>query len=154
MKKMIFVSSGNAVLFILLGLAFLFPVSEYQQTEVVGLSGTLTIFPFLLLAYLILYPSVFFVLRKMLKWNKKDSSELTFSDEREKIVVSEAVKISYRILITGLLFSIPFLGCVRLFSLFTHSEISMYFVSVLLCTLLLIISTIAYCIKWCIEYRK
>ncbi|MBN7772301.1 hypothetical protein [Clostridium aminobutyricum] len=153
MKKTIFISVGNTILFLLFGLAFLFPFSEIHL-ENTGFSGTITIYPILLVIYLVIYPVVYYVLGKILKWSKKGSSELTFSDEREKVIVSEAAKTSYKILVGGLIIIIAIIGGVQFFSLFTHENISIYIVSVLLLTILLVISTVVYCIKWCLEYRK
>jgi hypothetical protein len=107
-----------------------------------------------LIIYLIIYPVVYYTIGKILKWNKKDNSELSYSDEREKVIVSEAAKTSYKILVGGLIIIIAIIGGVRFFSLFTHENISIYFVSVLLLTILLVISTVLYCIKWCMEYRR
>ncbi|WP_312443321.1 hypothetical protein [Lacrimispora sp.] len=154
MKKTIFISVGNTILFLLFGLAFLFPFSEIYQVENTGFSGTISIYPILLIIYLIIYPVVYYTIGKKLKWNKKDNSELSFSDEREKVIVSEAAKTSYKILVGGLIIIIAIIGGVRFFSLFTHENISIYFVSVLLLTILLVISTVFYCIKWCLEYRR
>lgn len=154
MKKTIFISIGNTILFLLFGLTLLFPFSEIHQIETAGFSGTITIYPMLLAIYLIIYPVVYFTIEKKLKWSIKDNSELAFSDEREKVIVSEAAKTSYKILVGGLIAIIAIIGGVKFFSLFTHETISIYFVSVLLITILLVLSTVLYCIKWCLEYRK
>ncbi|WP_349948188.1 hypothetical protein ABFV83_06960 [Lacrimispora sp. BS-2] len=154
MKKTIFISVGNIILFLLFGLTFLFPFSEIYQIETMGFRGTFTVYPILLVIYLIIYPVVYHITGKKLKWNKKDNSELSYSDEREKVIVSEAAKTSYKILIGGLIVIIAIIGGVRFFSLFTHEYISIYFVSVLLLTILLVVSTAFYCIKWCLEYRR
>ncbi|MDR1770963.1 MAG: hypothetical protein LBS02_10030 [Hungatella sp.] len=154
MKKTIFISVGNIILFLLFGLTFLFPFSEIYQIEITGFRGTFTIYPILLVIYLIIYPVVYYITGKKLKWNKKDNSELSFSDEREKVIVSEAAKTSYKILVGGLIVIIAIIGGVEFFALFTHENISIYFVSVLLLTILLVVSTVFYCIKWCLEYRR
>ncbi len=154
MKKIVIKSVGNLVLFSLFGLAFLFPFSEIQSVEHVGFSTTIAIYPVLLAAYLIICPALYYILRKKLTWSKNDISELAFSDEREKMIVAEATKTSYITLICGLIASIAIIGGVKLFSLFTHEDINIYFISILLMTILLVLSTISYCIKWCLEYRK
>jgi fatty acid desaturase len=154
MKKTIFISISNTILFLLFGLTLLFPFSEIHQIGTAGFSGTITIYPMLLAIYLIIYPVVYFTIGKKLKWSIKDNSELKFSDEREKVIVSEAAKTSYKILVGGLIAIIAIIGGVKFFSLFTHETISIYFVSVLLITILLVLSTVIYCIKWCLEYRK
>lgn len=154
MRKTIFISAGNTMLFLLFGLTFLFPFSDIHQIESTGFSGTITIYPILLIIYLIIYPIVYYILGKILKWGDKNNSELTFSDEREKVIVSEAAKTSYKVLMGGLIVILAIIGGVRFFSLFTHENISIYFTSVLLLTMLLVISTVLYCIKWCLGYRK
>lgn len=154
MKKIIVKSIGNIILFLLFGLAFLFPFSEMQSNRNIGFSATLSIYSILLAVYLMIYPILHYVLWKRLKWSKANASELAFSDEREKVIVAEATKTSYTILIGGLIAAIAIIGGAKLFSLFTHKNISIYFISILLITLLLIISTISYCVKWCLEYRR
>jgi hypothetical protein len=154
MKKIIIKSAGNIILFLLFGLTFLFPFTEIQPIQNLGFSATISIFPILLAVYFIIYPILYYVFWKRLKWSKTDVSELAFSDEREKVIVAEATKISYIILSGGSILVIAIIGGLKLFSLFTHENISMYFISILLITLLLVISTFSYCIKWCLEYRK
>lgn len=153
MKKIMFQCLCNTLLFTLFGLAFLFPFSSITQTEN-GFSGTITIFPILLFGYLIIYPTIYYVFKTLFKWDKKDNTELAYSDEREKTIVAEATKTVYKILIGGLFSSIAILGGVRFFSLFSHENINIYFISVLLLTILLILSSVSYCIKWCVEYYK
>lgn len=153
MKKIMFQCIGNTLLFALFGLAFLFPFSNINQVES-GFSGTVTIFPMLLLGYLIIYPTIYYVFKTIFKWDRKDNTELAFADEREKTIVAEATKTVYKILIGGLLGSIAIIGGARFFSLFSHETINIYFISVLLMTILLILSSICYCIKWCVEYYK
>ncbi len=88
MKKIIFQCVGNAVLFTLFGLAFLFPLSGISQNENI-LSGTITCFPIMFVGYLIIYPIANYIISKIFRWNKKDNSELAFSDEREKLIVAQ-----------------------------------------------------------------
>ena len=76
MEKIIIKSVGNILLFSLLGLAFLFPLTEIQSIENVGFRATISIYPILLAVYLIVYPIIYYILSKKLKWSKKDVSEL------------------------------------------------------------------------------
>lgn len=153
MKKTVILCVGNTLLFTLFGLAFLLPFSEISQMEF-GFNGTVTIFPFLLIAYLIAYPIIWFILKKKYHWGKKDNSELAYSDEREKIIVAESTKTAYIVLIGGLILIIAAIGGVKFFSLSTGMNISSYTVSVALLTVLLDVATISYCVKWCLEYNK
>lgn len=153
MKKTVFQCIGNVFLFTLLGLAFLYPFSEIVQTEFM-LGGSVSIFPILLIAYLVIYPAVYYILAKKYNWAKGSNTELAYSDEREKIIVAESTTVAYKALIGGLIFTIPAIGGVRLFSLFTGMEISVYAASVAMLTALLNIATILYCAKWCKEYKK
>ena len=153
MKKTVFQCIGNVLLFTLMGLAFMFPFSEVTQMEM-GFQGSITIFPFLLIAYLIVYPIVHYILVKKYHWGKSANSELAYSDEREKIIVSESTKIAYRVLIGGLIITIAAIGGIKFFSLSTGMDISTYSTSIALLTVLLDIATISYCVKWCREYKK
>ena len=67
---------------------------------------------------------------------------------------AESTKTAYKVLICGLLVSIAALGGVKFFSLFTGMAISVYAASIALLTALLDAATIAYCVKWCAEYKK
>lgn len=153
MNKMIFQCSGNAILFLLLGLAFLFPFSEIVQFEG-GFGASVSIFPCLLLIYLVAFPVLYYVLAKKNRWKDKKGSELAYSDEREKAIVAEATRAAYLVLVGGLIMSIAAIGGVRLLSLATGVGISIYAVSVALLMALLVVATVTYCIKWCLEYRK
>ena len=153
MRKTIFQCVGNTMLFTLFGLAFLFPASDVTKSEM-GFSASLTIFPFLLLAFFIAYPIMYHILAKKYQWGKKNNSELSYSDEREKIIVAESTKTAYTVLIGGVLFIIAVIGGINVFSLFTGMTISIYPISITLLTLLLNIAMISYCVKWCLEYKK
>ena len=153
MKKTIIHCIGNLLLFTLMGLAFLFPFSEVSKMEI-GFQGSVTVFPFLLIGYLIMCPIVHYILAKKYHWKKRADSELAYSDEREKIIVAESTKISYQVLIGGLITTIAVIGGVKFFSLFTSVEISIYSTSITLLTVLLDIAAISYCIKWCQEYKN
>lgn len=153
MKKTIMLCTGNMILFTLLGLSFLFTFSEVRPYEF-GLSGTITIFPLLLAAYLIIYPIAYHMLARKNKWKKKGNSELSYLDEREKDIVAESTKTAYKVLMGGLIGMISLLGGVRFYSLCTHIEISFYILSITLLVALLDITTMLYCIRWCLEYKK
>ena len=153
MKKTVFQCFGNVLLFTLMGLTFMFPFSEVTQMEM-GFQGTVTIFPILLIAYLIVYPIVHYILVKKYHWGKSANSELAYSDEREKIIVSESTKVAYKVLIGGLIITIAAIGGIKIISLSTGMDISTYSTSIALLTVLLDIATISYCVKWCREYKK
>lgn len=153
MKKMIFQCVSNVLLFSLFGLAFLFPFREISQSEF-GFNVTFGIFPVLLIASLIAYPILYYVLAKKYCWGKKDNSELSYSDEREKIIVAEATKIAYKVLVGGVAIIIAVIGGLRFFFLFTGMNLSIYSVAIALLTLLLDAAAISYCVKWCLEYKK
>ena len=168
MRKTIFLCVGNILLFALFGLAFLFPFSEFthicsvhlypyfpELTQIeYGLQLHLTIFPFLLLAYLIAYPVIYYILANRCGWRKGADSELSYADEREKVIVAASTKAAYQVLIGGLLFLIATIGGVRFFSLFTGMELSIYATTVALLTALLIVASVFYCVTWCREYQR
>jgi len=153
MRKTMIQCVGNVILFTLLGLAFIFPTSEVTKIEM-GLSANLTIFPVLLVTYLIAYPVIYYIISKKYQWGKRDISELTYTDEREKIIVAESTKTAYKVLVGGLLIIIAVIGGVNFLSLFTGIATNLYSISITLLTLLLNIAMISYCVKWCLEYKK
>ena len=153
MKKVIFNCANNILLFTLFGLAFMFPFSTVRQMTD-GVDVSLTAFPIIFIVYLLIYPFLYFFIRKKFHWEKKDNSELVFADEREKEIVSQATTTTYKVLIGGLISAVAIIAVVRFFALFIHRDVSIYKVSVLSITLLLILAMITYCMKWCSEYRK
>lgn len=159
MMRTMTVCLGNLVLFILMGLAFLFPCSEYTLVESgFGITFKPTVFPLLLLAYLVVYPIVYAVLSRRFRWSGRFGrqlvSELSFSDERERAIVGEASKASYLVLVGGLIAIIPLLGGVKLMSDFSRAGIDMYAVAVAALTALLAIATVTYGVRWYCGYRK
>jgi hypothetical protein len=155
MRRTVFLCVANALLFALVGLAFLYPVSELVQSQPPpGLEFRPTVFPLLLTVYLIIYPVTCFILAKKYRWGKHADSELTYADEREKTIVAESTKVAYKVLIGGLIVIIPIIGGVKFISLFSGMDVSIYSVSIALLTALLVIATISYCVKWCLEYKR
>jgi len=94
------------------------------------------------------------VIAKKYHWGKKYNSELAYSDEREKTIVAESMKIAYTVLVGGLIITIAVIGGAKFFSLSTGLGISTYSIAIALLTALLDIATISYCVKWCREYKK
>ena len=94
------------------------------------------------------------VIAKKYHWGRKYSSELAYSDEREKTIVAESTKIAYMVLVGGLIVIISVIGGAKFFSLSTGLDISTYSIAIALLTALLDIATISYCVKWCREYKK
>lgn len=153
MKKTIFICSGNAILFLLLGLAFAFPADEVQLIEGAGFGAAVSVFPLLLLGYLMVYPLCFYVLKKLFGWHGPSDSELSYADEREKTLVAEAAKVSYVVLVGGILTVIAALGGLAFFSLFTQTSYNSYATAILLLSGVLMLSSISYGVKWCLGYR-
>ncbi len=155
MKKVIFECTGNSILFILVGLMLIHPFSDYQNSvnEFYFKTG---IFPAIFFFYLIIFIGMRFLIYKNGMKSLYKESELTFSDEREKIIVAESTKISYQVLVGGLLVTMTLLAGIRFFSLtFLQSmEINMYAASIGLVTLNLVFAMISYCVKWCVDYKK
>lgn len=94
------------------------------------------------------------ILARKYHWEKSANSELTYSDEREKVIALESTKIAYKLLTGGLIVTIAAIGGVKFFSLSTSMDISTYSTSVALLTVLLDIATILYFVKWYREYKK
>lgn len=159
MMRTMTICLGNLVLFILMGLAFLFPFSEYSLVEGgFGIMFRPTVFPLLLLAYLVAYPILYAVLSRRFGWRghfgRQPVSELSFSDERERAIVGEASKASYLVLVGGLIVIIPLLGGVKLVSDFSRAGIDMYVIAVAALTVLLAVATVTYGARWYCDYRK
>ncbi len=155
MKKVIFECIGNSILFILMGLLLIFPFSSFKADDS-GFEVTLSIFPLIFFGYFILFLVIrFFILHDGKKSNFS-VSELTFSDEREKIIVAESTKFSYQVMITGLIVSAAVLSGIQAFShIFSNNNfISSYSAGIALIVLNLVLGVLSYALKWCIEYQK
>jgi len=154
MKRVIFECIGNSILFVLAGMMLIHPFSEFQNTDEKFYFAT-GIFPLIFVLYLIVFGLVRLVVYKKSKKPFKDS-ELSFSDEREKIIVAESTKLAYQVIITSLLVIMAVLAGIRFFSLtiLQNMGIDLYSVSIALITVTLVFAMLAYGIKWCVEYRK
>lgn len=155
MKKVIFECVGNSILFILAGLMLIYPCSDYQNNanEFYFKTG---IFPAIFFFYLIVFIGMRFYIYKNGMKSLYKESELTYSDEREKIIVAESTKIAYQVLLFGLMITMALLAGIRFFSLtiLQSMEINIYAVSIGLVTLNLVFAMISYCVKWCVEYKR
>ncbi len=155
MKKVVYECVGNSILFALMGLMLTQPFSEYS-TGADGFYAVTGVLPVVFIVYLILFAGFrFFIFRKGKKSLYKDS-ELSFADEREKIIVAESTKTAYQVLVFGLIVSMAVLAGTRFFSLtfLENANISIYTVGIALITINLILAMISYCLKWCREYKK
>ena len=155
MKKVIYECVGNSILFALMGLTLIHPFSEFSGSFE-GFSAVTSVLPFIFIIYLILFAGIRFFVFRDGKKSQYHNSELSFSDEREKIIVSESTKTAYRVLVFALILSMAILAVTRFFSLtfLKNANISIYVVGVFLITMNLILAMISYCVKWCREYKK
>ena len=153
MKKTIILCTGNFILFLLIGLAFLYPAQQVQPLHP-GVSAQVGLMPVLLLAYLLVFPVVYHLLAKKYHWGKNTGTELAAQDEREQQVVAQATKAAYQVLIGGILVVIAALGGLRFFALFTDMQLDFYRWAVALLCALLAVATAVYTAVWCKAYLK
>ena len=85
---------------------------------------------------------------------ESDTSELYYEDEREREIVAEATKNSYVTLMAGLIVMIAILSLSQIFSVVLSFNITIYQISILLITLLLVTSSITYYLTWIRQYKK
>ena len=78
---------SNIILFALFGLSFAFPFKDLNIVADYGVELTFSIFPILLVIYIVGYLLLNYYLKATDKIAQKDNSELYFSDEREAQVV-------------------------------------------------------------------
>ena len=153
MKKTIILCTGNFILFLLIGLAFLYPAQQVQPLHP-GVSAQVGLMPVLLLAYLLVFPVVYHLLAKKYHWGKNTGTELAAQDEREQQVVAQATKAAYQVLIGGILVVIAALGGLRFFALFTDMQLDLYHWAVALLCALLAAATVVYAAVWGKAYLK
>ena len=157
MKKVIFECAGNSVLFILAGLMLIRPFSSYHHTPD-GFSVVIGIMPFIFAAYLASFIAIrFLVFKGGKRPNEKNAalgSELSYADEREKIIVAESTKTAYQALVFCLIVSMAILAGAKAFSFMIPAAINIYSVGVMLIASNLAVAMISYCLKYCVEYRK
>jgi hypothetical protein len=155
LKKVIFECTGNIILIILVGLAFINPGSTIQNNEN-GLEFTSSIYVAILFVYIIVFGIVRYVVLKKSKKGFFKYSETTYNDEREKIIVSNATKLSYLVTIGFLITSMAILAFMKAISNTSifQVDINIYTLSISLLTIAISLAFITFCIKWCIEYKK
>lgn len=155
MKKVIYECVGNSILFVLAGMMFIHPFSDYQYDSN-GFNVVIGIFPIIFIVYLIVFMVIRFFVFKDGRKSVYKNSELAFSDEREKIIVTESTKTAYQVLVLSLIISMAFLAGARVFSLTLLADmgIDVYSIGIALITLNLVLAMISYCVKWCVEYKK
>ncbi len=97
MKKVVFESVGNVLLFVLMGLAFMFPFSRYEGGATAdGFSLSVHLSPLMavFVVFLVLYPiaRAVFVRRSGLHASTRDNLELAADDERELQITGRALE--------------------------------------------------------------
>ncbi|RDB63102.1 hypothetical protein C1878_04310 [Gordonibacter sp. 28C] len=160
MRKVVFECVGNALLFSLMGLAFMFPFSRYEgSVSASGFSFDVHLSPFMvaLLAFLALYAVVrhAFVKRNGLRAHSTGNLELVADDERELQLSGRALKSAYRVLMTCLIVGLGVLaGAQFLFSAFLSDPVAVYRTAVGIIAATLVASSVSYCARWCLEFGK
>ena len=121
MKKVVFESVGNVLLFVLMGLAFMFPFSRYEggaTTDGFSLSVHLSPLMAVFVVFLVLYPiaRAVFVRRSGLHASTRDNLELAADDERELQITGRALRTAYRVLMTCLIVGLGVLAAAQFLS--------------------------------------
>ena len=160
MKKVVFESVGNTLLFTLMGLAFMFPFSRYEGGVAAdGFSLSVHLSPFLAVfeAFLVLYPiaRAVFVRRSGLDASTRDNLELAADDERELQITGRALRTAYRVLMTCLIMGLGVLAAAQFLSAtFLGDATAVYRTAVGIIAATLVAASVSYCIRWCLEYRR
>lgn len=154
MKSLLNKTISNIVLFSLFGLSFAFPFKNLNIVADYEVEITFSIFPILLVIYIVGYLLLNYYLKATNKIAQKDNSELYFSDEREAQLVNKALKIAYLTLMTGLLIMTALLALFQIFTVTSDPTINTYQLSILLITTLLITTCLTYYMSYRKEYLK
>ena len=137
MKKVVFESVGNVLLFVLMGLAFMFPFSRYEGGATAdGFSLSVHLSPLMavFVVFLVLYP---------------------IDDERELQITGRALRTAYRVLMTCLIVGLGVLAAAQFLSAtFLGDAVAVYRTAVGIIAATLVAASASYCIRWCLEYRK
>lgn len=152
MTRMLTICTGNALLFVLGGLALAFPFARVEATGDIGFSFTPSPFPLVLTGYLVAYPVLYRVLSRHLGW--KTDSELVGTDEREQTIIGRATRVSHTTFIAGLMIVAAVLFALHVAGLFAHASMPLYETSIVMISALLVTVTIAYAVTWVIGYRR
>ena len=151
MKKVVFESVGNVLLFVLMGLAFMFPFSRYEGGATAdGFSLSVHLSPLMavFVVFLVLYPSG-------LHASTRDNLELAADDERELQITGRALRTAYRVLMTCLIVGLGVLAAAQFLSAtFLGDAVAVYRTAVGIIAATLVAASASYCIRWCLEYRK
>lgn len=160
MKKVVFESVGNVLLFVLMGLAFMFPFSRYEGGATAdGFSLSVHLSPLMavFVVFLVLYPiaRAVFVRRSGLHASTRDNLELAADDERELQITGRALRTAYRVLMTCLILGLGALAAAQFLSAtFLGDAVVVYRTAVGIIAATLVVASASYCIRWCLEYRK
>ena len=160
MKKVVFESVGNVLLFVLMGLAFMFPFSRYEGGATAdGFSLSVHLSPLMavFVVFLVLYPiaRAVFVRRSGLHASTRDNLELAADDERELQITGRALRTAYRVLMTCLIVGLGVLAAAQFLSAtFLGAAVAVYRTAVGIIAATLVAASASYCIRWCLEYRK
>lgn len=161
MKKVLFECVGNGVLFALFGFAMMFPFAVHESrvdSDGFAFSVSLSSSMIVLLAFVALFMVVRFVFAKRngLAIRMVDNMELACEDERERSILAKALFAAYHAAMVSLIVCFGVLALSYFFAvvLYGASAEFMYRVAIGCVMATLEIVNAAYCISWCVEYRK
>ena len=157
MSRTLFRCANNVILFTLFGLALLFPSLETVNNETeISLTVSLSFFALLLIIWMLINLILSIILKKKFNWAKDPLSELSTRDERENTITAASTRTAYYVLIAGLMAIMGLFALLQTTVLFFEDRDIRFFYSaaIILLTALLDIAAVAYCVRWCWEYRK
>jgi len=145
MRKVIFESVAGIVVIIATGATFIILATASREICLIAV-----------LAYLAIAVLYFVARFVFLKKNKSlatyfETIELAKDDEREVQITGKALRTAYHSAIYGLVIA---MGSLLFIEAFTSQSGVMYIAAILLISLVLLVITISYCIRWVVEYKK
>ena len=156
MSKVVFECSANGALFLLMGAAFMFPFEVHELNVTAhGFAFSVSTSPALLLFLASLLVRLAFIRRMRVRASMLDNLELAAEDERERAISSRASRSAYVTAMTGLIACLGVLAAAYIFGLLADAPAStMYRVAVGCVVGVLFVVNAAYCVRWCVEYRR
>ncbi|OUO90918.1 hypothetical protein B5F40_05520 [Gordonibacter sp. An230] len=160
MSKVVFECSANGALFLLMGAAFMFPFEVHELSVTArGFAFSVSASPMLLafLASLLAWALVrfAFIRRMRTRTSLWEGLELAAEDERERFISSRALRSAYVAAMVGLTACLGVLAAAYVFGLLAEAPTStMYRVAVGCVVGVLFVVNAAYCVRWCVEYRR
>jgi len=156
MKKVIFETIGNIIMFILLGLTLT------KGIAIKGANNLVTIEANGFVQICLLFMVVYVILLAIINKKQKGSFKRLFTglqlykdtDERDKHITGEAAKTTYLATIVVLTCAMTVPIVLRIYEFLFQWDVNYYAVSTWSPIIAMIVLNIIFSIRWCKEYRK